>query len=420
MTRRIPGTTVRGAPSAKHYPQDVHLSFAGKEGTRSILHMAPAGELLERSTAGQRIDAREPNRLITGDNLLAMRALYAVPSIKGQVKLVYIDPPFATNQEFRTGSRRTATMSPSGFDTLAYTDRLSGAEYLEFLRRRLILLHALLADDGSIYVHIDSKVGHYVKVLLDEVFGHENFRNDITRIKCNPKNFSRIGYGNVKDMVLFFTKSGSCVWNEPRQDMTGEDAKRLFPRVDDRGRRYTTTPLHAPGETKHGATGGQWNGRTPPPGRHWRVSPRELTHLDEQQLIEWSSSGNPRKKIFADDILARGKRVQDVWEMKDPPYPSYPTEKNLSLLERIIRASSNPGDIVLDCFAGSGTTLVAAERLGRRWIGIDRSAVATRVAVRRLKAVENCALFVHYSCVAGNREKPTSSGTSRRHSRTNR
>ena len=420
MTKSIPGTTIRSAQSTTHRSQDVHLAYAGKQGTRAILHMTPAGKLLKRSTTGRRSDAREPNMLITGDNLLAMRALCTDPSVKGHVKLVYIDPPFSTNQDFRAGSRRIATVSPSGSDTLAYMDRLTGAEYLEFLRRRLILLHALLADDGSIYVHIDSKVGHYVKVLLDEVFGQENFRNDITRIKCNPKNFSRTGYGNVKDMVLFFTKSGICVWNEPRQDMTGEDAKRLFPRIDDRGRRYTTTPLHAPGETKRGATGEPWNGLTPPPGRHWRVSPHELTHLDEQQLIEWSSSGNPRKKIFADDILARGKKVQDVWELKDPPYPSYPTEKNLTLLERIIRASSNPGDVVLDCFAGSGTTLVAAERLGRRWIGIDRSAVATQVAVRRLKALENCTLFVHYSCVAGSREKPASTGIARRRTRTNR
>jgi adenine-specific DNA-methyltransferase len=420
MRKRIPGVSVSGARPAKQRLQGVHLSYAGKQGSRDILQTTPAGKLLERSTVGQRIDAREPNRLITGDNLLTMRTLCTDPSVKGQVRLVYIDPPFSTNQEFRSGSRRTATMSPSGSDALAYTDRLTGAEYLEFLRRRLILLHALLADDGSIYVHIDSKVGHYVKVLLDEVFGQENFRNDITRIKCNPKNFSRIGYGNIKDMVLFFTKSGTCVWNEPRQDMTVEDAKRLFPRVDDLGRRYTTTPVHAPGETKRGATGEQWNGLTPPPGRHWRVSPRELTHLDEQQLIEWSASGNPRKKIFADDILARGKRVQDVWELKDPPYPSYPTEKNLSLLERIIRASSNPGDIVLDCFAGSGTTLVAAERLSRRWIGIDRSAVAAQVAVRRLKAVENCTLFVHYSCVAGDRAKTVSTIRSASLTRTNR
>lgn len=240
------------------------------------------------------------------------------PNISGKVQQIYIDPPFSTQQEFRSGNGRTSTISASENDILAYADKLRGAEFLEFLRQRLILLRELLANNGSIYLHIDCKVGHYVKVLMDEVFGKENFINDITRIKCNPKNFSRLGYGNIKDMILFYSKSKDFVWNEPRGERTREEIERLFLKIDKDGRRYTTNPLHAPGETKDGLTGKEWNGLFPPQGRHWRVSPKELNRLDKMGLIEWSKSGNPRKKIFADEIMAIGKKLQDVWELKDP------------------------------------------------------------------------------------------------------
>ena len=110
--------------------------------------------------------------------------------------------------------------------------------------------------------------------------------------------------------------------------------------------------------------------------------------------MEWSSTGNPRKKIYADDVAQAGKKRQDIWSFKDPPYPSYPTEKNLPLLETIVLASSNPGDLVLDCFAGSGTALVAAEKHGRRWIGVDSSSLAIKATRRRLAASEGCRAYV--------------------------
>jgi adenine-specific DNA-methyltransferase len=187
-------------------------------------------------------------------------------------------------------------------------------------------------------------------------------------------------------MILFYTKSDEFKWAQPREPMSAEDIQRLFPKVDTSGRRYTTTPLHAPGETEKGDTGKPWKGIAPPHGRHWRVSREELTRLDKAGLIEWSSTGNPRKKLFADDAVQRGKLLQDVWELKDPPYPTYPTEKNLAVVHRIIEATSEVGDIVLDCFVGSGTTLVAAESLQRAWIGIDSSAAAIRVTKSRLNA----------------------------------
>ena len=295
------------------------------------------------------------------------------------------------------GKSRTATISASEEDETAYIDRLHGSEYFEFLRERLILMRELLADDGSIYVHIDCKIGHYVKILMDEIFGEENFINDITRIKCNPKNFPRKAYGNIKDMILFYSKTNKYIWNDPREPYTQEDIEKLFPKIDENGRRYTTVPLHAPGETKNGATGKAWRGMLPPKGRHWRYPPEVLEELDKKGLIEWSKRGVPRLKIYADEFIKKGKRRQDIWEFKDPQYPSYPTEKNLDMHKVIIEASSNSGDIVLDAFAGSGTTLVAAEMLGRRWIGIDNSPYAIKISIKRLLKMKNCRLFTLYN-----------------------
>ncbi len=346
---------------------------------------------------GQRRFDGWQNRLYLGDNLAVMSALREDPGILANVKLVYIDPPFATDQTFTVGFPRAATVSRSNNDKIAYVDRLVGGDYLEFIKSRLEALKDLMADDASIYVHIDCKVGHYVKVIMDEVFGEKNFINDITRVKCNAKNFKRRAYGNIKDMILFYSKTGDYIWNGAKDEFTEGDIKRLFPKIDEEGRRYTTTPLHAPGETRNGPTGQKWRGMAPPPGRHWRYPPDELEKLDESGLLEWSATGNPRKIIYAEEQLKKGKKKQDVWEYKDPAYPKYPTEKNLALLKTIVSSSSNPDDLVLDCFAGSGTTAVAAEVLGRRWLAIDNSETAMEVAKERLtalKSVSDFALFV--------------------------
>jgi adenine-specific DNA-methyltransferase len=330
------------------------------------------------------------NRLIYADNLSALKTL--LDTYSGKVDLVYIDPPFATNGHFTIGEDRANTVSKSACDAIAYSDTLVGEEFLEFLRERLIFLRELLSERGSLYVHIDYKVGHYVKVLLDEVFGRDMFRNDITRIKCNPKNFHRKAYGNIKDVLFFYSKSAVPTWNEPRIPFTREETERLFKKIDKDGRFYTTIPLHAPGETVSGNTSKEWKGIKPPKGRHWRTAPSVLDEWDEQGLIEWSVQGVPRKKIFLDE--REGKKMQDIWDFKDPQYPLYPTEKNLDLLKNIINASSNKGDLVLDCFAGSGTTLVAAQTLGRRWIGIDKSEHAINVIQKRIDGLSDT-LFSH-------------------------
>ena len=313
-----------------------------------------------------------------GDNL---EGLSRIAGMGIKVDLVYIDPPFATNNEFLIDSDRANTVSASG--ELAYADTVRGDEYLQQLGLRLEAIRRVLADDGSIYVHIDVKMEHHVRLLMDDVFGPRNFRNSITRIKCNPKNFNRYSFGNIKDTILFYSVSPYSInWHPQEEPLTGEDAVSRYPLVDDKGRRYATTPLHAPGITRNGPTGGTWRGMPPPTGRHWRYPPERLDELDAAGLIVWSSTGNPRKIIYADE--SAGKLPQDVWVFKDPQRPSYPTQKNAAMLERIIRTSSEPGDTVLDCYAGSGSTLLEAARLGRRFIGMDDSPAAWEVAERRL------------------------------------
>ena len=139
------------------------------------------------------------NLLIQGDNVEGLNHLLFEKNLKGKIDLVYIDPPFATNGNFTITDGRATTISNSRNGVVAYSDKLTGQDFIEFLRKRLVLIKELLSNKGSIYLHIDYKIGHYVKVMMDEVFGIKNFRNDITRIKCNPKNFKRTGYGNVKD-----------------------------------------------------------------------------------------------------------------------------------------------------------------------------------------------------------------------------
>ncbi|KAF0152167.1 MAG: site-specific DNA-methyltransferase (adenine-specific) [Ignavibacteria bacterium] len=356
------------------------LHYANKKSETEILDSIPDIDLQQQNISSSK------NLLINSNNLVALKQLITVHNLKGKIDLVYIDPPFATNNTFTITNGRANTISNSNNGTVAYKDTLKGADFIEFLRERLVLLNMLLSDKGSIYLHIDYKIGHYVKVMMDEIFGIENFRNDITRIKCNPKNFERKGYGNIKDLILFYSKSDNLIWHEPKITYTEEDKLKLFPKKDKDGRHYTTIPLHAPGETKNGKSSQLFKGIPPPTGRHWRTDVNTLEQWDNDGLIEWSDNGNPRKIIYFDE--QEGKRMQDIWELKDPQYPVYPTEKNPDLLDIIVRTSSNEGSYVLDCFCGSGTTLKAAQINGRKWIGIDQSDEAIKATTTKLNNIE--------------------------------
>lgn len=347
------------------------LCYDGKASTAEILS-GEAPELVRVATFGQ----QPSGQLIWGENGAVLRTLLQDPAVRGQVRLVYIDPPYATDGVFETRTQAHA-----------YSDTLTGSAYIEFLRRRLVLLRELLALDGSIYVHLDETMVFHAKLIMDEVFGPENYRNCITRKKCNPKNYTRKTFGNIADYILFYTKSDTYVWNRAFDPWTDERAREYQYVDEESGRRFMKVPVHAPG-TRHGATGGLWRGKSPPPGKHWQYPPDRLDEMDARGEIYWSSNGNPRRKVYLDE--SPGVPVQDIWmDFKDAHNQNirvsgYPTEKNANLLRRIVLASSNPGDMVLDCFAGSGTTLGVASELDRKWIGVDRGEEALRATVRRL------------------------------------
>ncbi len=358
----------------------MQLHYQNKKSETEILEQILDVELTQKNVSLSR------NLLIKANNLIALKYLISVKNLAGKIDLIYIDPPFSTNNTFTISDDRANTISNNSNGRVAYKDSLKGCDFIEFLRERLVLLKVMLSSKGSIYLHIDYKIGHYVKIIMDEIFGIENFRNDITRIKCNPKNFERKGYGNIKDLILFYSKSDDLIWNEPKTTYTEEDKLKLFPKKDKDGRHYTTIPLHAPGETKNGNSAKPFKGLNPPAGRHWRTDVKTLEQWDNEGLVEWSANGNPRKIIFFDE--QEGKRMQDIWEFKDPQYPLYPTEKNSDLLDIIIKTSSNSDSLVLDCFCGSGTTLKAAQINGRNWIGIDQSEEAMKATKKKLSEIK--------------------------------
>ena len=317
-----------------------------------------------------------PNSLFYGDNKDALLFLLN-NGFANKVGLVYIDPPYATSMDFLNREQN-----------LAYCDTLCGADYLEFLRVRLILLRELLAPTGSIYLHLDSNMIFAAKILMDEIFGLQNCRAFITRKKCSTKNSTRKSYGDIADYLLFYSKGSSYTWQRPMVPWEEEQAKREYPCIEpSTGRRYKKVPIHAPG-VRNGETGKPWRGMLPPKGKHWQYSPATLDELDAKGEIYWSPNGNPRRKVFLDQ--SAGVPRQNIWlDFRDSTNQNllttgYPTEKNHDMLKMIVEASSAPNDIVLDCFAGSGTTLGAASELGRKWIGIDNSLESIKAILKRL------------------------------------
>jgi adenine-specific DNA-methyltransferase len=354
----------------------LELTWPDKRPVSELLHATPARPV-EVWSSDSAVDRVACDRLFFGNNLGVLATLVDDRNTRGKVQLIYADPPYATNSVFQS----------KGLEN-AYADMLVGASYLEFLRERLALMRELLSDDGSIYLHLDENMVFHVKVVMDEIFGRKAFRNCITRRKCSSKNYTHRSYGNVVDYILFYARGSNPVWNRPRVSWQEDHALKEYPYVEEgTGRRFKKVPVHAPGVRK-GETGKPWRGVPPPHGRHWKCSPKDLDRLDSGGLIYWSANGNPRKKVYFDE--SKGLPLNDIWlDCRDAHNQNihitgYPTEKNLGLLQRVVAASSEPAGLVLDPFCGSGTTLVAARDLGRRWIGIDESEQALTTAVGRL------------------------------------
>lgn len=289
-------------------------------------------------------DATWKNRLIWGDNLLIMGSL--LKEYAGKINLIYIDPPFATGDDFsfevRIGDQEI-TKEPSALEVKAYRDTWGKGmqSYLQMMYDRLVLMKELLADDGSIYVHLDATVGHYVKAIMDEIFGKENFRRQIIWVMTGIAGYKGLvnNYVRGHDLILYYTKTNNCVFNKIYKPYSDKQLTR-FSGVDEEGRRYK--PI---------------------------TKDRKL-YLDK-------AKGIPITDVWA-DIAG----FHTVVNAKDDV--GYPTQKPVGLLERIIESSSNEGDIIADFFCGSGTTGVVAEKLERRWIMSDLGRFAIHNARKRL------------------------------------
>ncbi|MDT7483334.1 site-specific DNA-methyltransferase [Citrobacter portucalensis] len=352
----------------------LEISYPGKTEESIILEKQ---ELLFYDISSEEVSKHSTlldNSFCLCDNFYGLHGL--INSNK-KATLIYMDPPYATGMDFISKELESA-----------YKDHMDEAEYLEYLRRRLILSREVLSDDGSIYLHIGHQMVSHVKLIMDEVFGKSNFRNIITRRKCSSKNYTKKQYANINDFVLFYSKNDNYKWSQPGITPDKEWIEKEYNKSDDRGL-YKLVPIHAPG-VRNGETGKEWKGMLPPPGKHWQYTPETLDELDSSGMIHWSKNGNPRKKVY----LTKDKKIPltDYWQnYRDAHHQSvmitgYPTEKNLDMLKMIVSASSEPGDLVLDPFCGSGTTLHAARDLGRRWIGMDQSITAAKSTIKRMNS----------------------------------
>lgn len=261
--------------------------------------------------------------------------------------------------------------------------------YLVTMAPRLVELHRVLKPTGSLYLHCDPTASHYLKIVLDTVFGKTNFRNEVIWKRVSAHNSAK-RFGPIHDTILFYGKTASCTWNEVYVPYDEEYVEQFYRHVDDAARKYTSSDLTGAG-IRHGESGQPWRGINPTDkGRHWVAVHSTLDKWDLEGKVLWPSKGRvPRFKRFLDEML--GVRVQDmIYDINPVPAHGnerlgYATQKPEALLERIIQASSNEGDVVLDPFCGCGTAVAAAEKLKRQWIGIDITHLAVALMKHRLK-----------------------------------
>lgn len=336
------------------------------------------------------------NRLIYGDNLLAMAALLAgdeqTPSLRGKIDLIYIDPPFDSKADYRTKVVLPGVeleQKPTVIEQFAYSDTWSDgtASYLAMITPRLILMRELLAETGSIYVHLDWHVGHYVKIVMDEVFGKECFRNEIVWRRSYSHNDGD-KFGAIHDTLFFYTKADNYYFRPVFVPRSEEETAEEYPNVCEiTGKRYKSVSMNAAGQGEPRQFG-EKGLMAPPKGTHWRWSQDRIDQALAEKKIFFSSTGTPRYKQYADDI--EGKQVQDLWfdfmaiSSRSNEGLDYATQKPEKLLDRIIRASCPKGGLAADFFGGSGTTAAVAEKLGRRWIETDLGKPACMVMRKRL------------------------------------
>jgi len=341
------------------------------------------------------------NKLIWGDNKLILSSLKSGALRQqieeaGGLKLIYIDPPFDVGADFSMDIEiggETFHKEANLLEQIAYRDTWGrGADsFIAMVYERLILMRDLMANDSSIYVHCDGRVNSLIRLALDEVFGKEAFRNDLVWQRTSSHNDPK-GFGNVHDTILYYVRTAGAIWNQQfdKPDADFFDAHDF--ETDEQGRHFRKRDLTAP---NHGSGSGQfpWNGKVPPAGRMWSYTEENMRRLEAEQRISYTKTGTPRLKIYVDDL--KGLPMQSLWARPDLWLNSaakerfgYPTQKPEALLERMILASSNPGDLVADFFCGSGTTAAVAEKLGRKWIATDLGKFAIHTTRKRLIQVQ--------------------------------
>ena len=324
-----------------------------------------------------------PNRVIKGNS---QEKLKKIPS--EHVNLIYLDPPFFAKRVFGTEEKSGKKIT---FDDTWNNDIHT---YLDFMKKIFTESKRVLKDTGSIYVHCDWHASHYLKVMLDKIFGYENFRNEIIWKRHNCHSDGKQGskhYGRVHDSILFYSKSKNYPWNLQPQPYPEEYVKKNYRHVEaETGRRYALTDLTGPGGASKGNARYEFLGIT----RYWRNSKKRMEELYKEGVIIQTKPGNvPVRKRYLDEM--KGIPIQDVWDdiksaqVRKNESWNYPTQKPLELLVRIIETSSNEKDIVLDPMCGSGTALEAAKRLNRRYIGIDNSEDAVRITRKRLQKLNH-------------------------------
>lgn len=332
------------------------------------------------------------NRLIYGDNLLAMQSLIAgdpdtdLPSMRGKIDLIYIDPPFDSKADYRTKIHLPSVdleQKPSVIEQFAYSDTWKDGtkSYLEMIVPRLFLMRELLSDKGSIYVHIDWHVGHYVKVLMDSIFQKENFINEIVWKRTSAHSDSD-RYGINSDYILFYTKTSERIWNQQYEPYS-EDYLARFRNVDPDGRKWQDGPI-----TAKGLQGGGYSYEYKGVHGYWRCPISTMEKLDKENRLYFTRNGGIRIKRYLDETP--GIPMQTIWtdifavNSQAHERVDYVTQKPESLLERIVKTSSDDNSIIADFFSGSGTLGAVAEKLGRKWIMCDLGKPACMISRKRL------------------------------------
>lgn len=299
------------------------------------------------------------------------------------VDLIYIDPPFNSNRNYEVFWGETK-------EKRSFEDRhASTAAYIDFMRPRCVELARVLKKTGSFYYHCDWHASHYVKVMLDQIFGENQFQNEIIWKRTSARSDSR-RYNTIHDTILFYAKGDVCTWNKEYQPYDERYIEEFYTHVDPDGRRWKRGDITSPNPRPNMMY--EFKGY-PSPAKGWRFTKERLEELDRQGKIHYPKDpgGVPRLKSYLDEMP--GVPLQSVWTDIRPLHNlsterlGYPTQKPLPLLDRIIKASSNPNDIVLDAFCGCGTALVSAQNQQRQWIGIDISPTACRVIGKRLQDI---------------------------------